>query len=248
MLSSNDSVVAFLQCSTPGLPQLTSPIATIDPHAIASRTIVKTFRLQILACARNIQRHEANRGINFALIYQAILSCTFYDLKILEIGAGPGAVACGFQQLGAAVSAIDLQDGRIFTHPDIQFEQDDARQLQFEPDQFDTASLTSVLHHIPIKDTIPVLREAIRVVRPGGNLFIQEDILATNPIHAWLVGLVDNLVCGEIHSHHARSHRTISEWLKIFQSLSLAVVGTRIYKPSWLGIGVQKAFFVVKVP
>ena len=48
----------------------------------------------------------------------------------------------------------------------------DMEALPFEDGSFDAALFVGALHHVP--DPLPALREASRVVRPGGRLFAAE--------------------------------------------------------------------------
>lgn len=243
-------IVAFLRYPAQGLPPFyrKSLLNRIDPYAIASRALAKSFYVRVRILAENIQKHEAERGRNSARVYQEILNMPLHGLAILEIGAGPDAVACGFHELGAEVVAIDLWDGRIFTHPEVGFGVSDARQLPFGDSSFDAASLTSVLHHIPVGDTTMALSEALRVVRPDGLLFIQEEIVSQNFLQNLLMKLVDNLVSGCIGTHQAGAHRSVSGWVAILESFGLRIIGTRYQNPTWLGLGVKKIFFVLRKP
>lgn len=243
-------LVAFLRYSAQGLPHFyrKSFLGRIDPYAIASRALVKSFYVRVRVLAENIQKHEAERGRNSARVYQEILNVPMHGLAILEIGAGPGAVACGFYELGAKAVAIDLWDGRIFTHPEVGFGVSNASQLPFKDGSFNAASLTSVLHHIPVGDTVMALTEALRVVRPGGLLFIQEEIASQSFLQNLLMKLVDNLVSGRIGTHQAGAHHSVSGWVAILASFGLRIIGTRYQNPTWLGLGVEKIFFVLRKP
>ena len=48
----------------------------------------------------------------------------------------------------------------------------DMEALPFEPESFDGAMFIAALHHVP--DPLPALREAARVLKPGGQLFAFE--------------------------------------------------------------------------
>ena len=52
------------------------------------------------------------------------------------------------------------------------FETGDAKALPYEDHSFDTVFSNTILHHIP--DPLPFLREARRVLRPGGALLIRD--------------------------------------------------------------------------
>ena len=52
------------------------------------------------------------------------------------------------------------------------FETGDAKALAYRDTSFDTVFSNTILHHIP--DPMPFLREARRVLRPGGVLLIRD--------------------------------------------------------------------------
>lgn len=54
----------------------------------------------------------------------------------------------------------------------IQLDRIDAKDLHYEDVQFDIVMSNSIVHHIP--DPVVVLREAIRVLKPGGLLFFRD--------------------------------------------------------------------------
>lgn len=48
----------------------------------------------------------------------------------------------------------------------------DARDVPADDGQFDVVTSNSIVHHLP--DPVPVIREMIRVLRPGGLLFVRD--------------------------------------------------------------------------
>ncbi len=150
-----EQVSAFLRYPRTGLysPDPATFWQRVDSSAIISRTLVKTFGVFRCALRENIWRHETHRAREFVQIYQSLIqqkdpAFSWSGLCLLEVGAGPGAVACAFREKGAQVVALDLWDGRIFTHPAIEFVVGNATHLDLPANSFDAVSLTSVLHHI----------------------------------------------------------------------------------------------------
>jgi len=240
------SVGNFLRYPEPGLPLLGSNFLSLaDPFAIVARALVKTFGINCKFLRHNIWRHEAGRGRQFARTYKEIIGVrNFREKSLLEIGCGPGAVACGFFEFGCTVETVDLLDGRIFWHPEIKFTKGDARQCQ-NIQAVNYVSLTSVLHHTSAQDATLIIGRAKDVLVTEGLLLMQEDIL--NPRHRLVNRLVkagDDWVSGEIGTHQAESHRAKEEWVDLVTSLGFNLVGTRSLFPRWLGVGVEKAFFV----
>lgn len=98
--------------------------------------------------------------------------------RVLEIGFGPGYDALKFMQNGADYSGIDLTPenvDRTRRHlaffdfaPDVK--QGDAEELPFPDSTFDITYSNGVLHHVP--DMEKAFREALRVLRPGGDFYL----------------------------------------------------------------------------
>jgi SAM-dependent methyltransferase len=98
--------------------------------------------------------------------------------RVLEIGVGMGADYLEWLKAGALATGIDLSDASLerarrrcelagFSH-DLQ--QADAEHLPFTDNTFDIVYSYGVMHHSP--DTAQCVREARRVLKPGGELRI----------------------------------------------------------------------------
>jgi len=102
--------------------------------------------------------------------------------SLLDIGAGYGAfvLSCrrhGLDAIGFEIEPFEVdiarqrlarsEPGRDATAV---FRKGNAGQLPFANEAFEMVSLLNVLEHVP--DYRSVLREAVRVLRPGGRLFI----------------------------------------------------------------------------
>jgi ubiquinone/menaquinone biosynthesis C-methylase UbiE len=94
-------------------------------------------------------------------------------LEILDVGCGTGqsrqlyaAHAARYVGLDLSGEAVAVARGRF---PDNEWVAGDACALPFADQSFDVVAFSSVLHHIP--DFTPALREAARVLRPGGHAF-----------------------------------------------------------------------------
>ncbi|MFA5776065.1 MAG: methyltransferase domain-containing protein [Patescibacteria group bacterium] len=245
-----EKVLDTIKYQENGLPAKGDPsvpwvLEKLDPSAIASRTLVKSFGVISKGLVDNIQRHEAKRGRLFPNIYEKMLNNHDLSLRgqrVLEVGAGPGAVCLGLQEMGAKVVSLDMWDGRIFYDEEIPFLVASGTALPFTDKSFDLLSLTSVLHHLPVEYRETILKEAFRV---ANLVLIQEDCLASNPVTNAAMRLVDDGVSGEIGTHQAESHMTKQGWLEYFKEMGLKVLDSEDYHPKWLGVGIQKTFFVV---
>ncbi len=104
--------------------------------------------------------------------------------RMLDIGTGPGQIpllVCA-RDPGAHVTGVDLSEhmlrharaaGDASPYADrLDYRRGDAKTLDFADAHFDAVFSNTILHHIP--DPVPFLREAQRVLRPGGALLIRD--------------------------------------------------------------------------
>jgi ubiquinone/menaquinone biosynthesis C-methylase UbiE len=103
---------------------------------------------------------------------------------ILDLGTGTALIPvelcqrveeCRVMAADLSTSMLDLAryhlEVRELTHR-IQLDHIDAKKLHYADAQFDFVISNSIVHHIP--EPILVLREAIRVLKPGGLLFFRD--------------------------------------------------------------------------
>ena len=100
------------------------------------------------------------------------------DKRILDIGCGAGTLAKRLTEDGAAVTGIDpgaaaLAQARTAV-PDARFEAASGEALPFPDSSFDGVVMLNALHHVP--DPTAALREAARVLVPGGALVVVEPL------------------------------------------------------------------------
>jgi ubiquinone/menaquinone biosynthesis C-methylase UbiE len=95
--------------------------------------------------------------------------------KVLEIGVGLGSDHIRFARAGARLTGVDLTEASIeLTRRRLALEglssnlrRADAESLPFPDNHFDVVYSWGVLHHTP--DSDQAIREALRVLRPGGR-------------------------------------------------------------------------------
>ena len=132
---------------------------------------------------------------------------------VLEIGGGIGTDLAQLAANGARVTDIDLAIGHLRLAEENfrlrglvgRFIHHDAESLPFEDGSFDVVYSNGVLHHTP--NTAAVVREILRVLRPGGRAIVM--LYAEHSLHywrklVWRLGMKDGLLArmsmGEIMS------------------------------------------------
>jgi len=93
-------------------------------------------------------------------------------MRVLDLACGPGVVAAVAAERGALPVGLDFSPAMIALaragHTGIRFEQGDAEALPFADASFDAVVANFGVHHVP--EPIRALREAHRVLRPGGRV------------------------------------------------------------------------------
>jgi len=100
---------------------------------------------------------------------------------VLEVGAGTGRYSCAIADLGHRVEAVELVPhnieifkGKITPAQDIRVSQGNALDLNvFDCDMFDITLVLGPMYHLyTALDKEQAIREALRVTKPGGIVFV----------------------------------------------------------------------------
>jgi ubiquinone/menaquinone biosynthesis C-methylase UbiE len=108
--------------------------------------------------------------------------------NFLELGCGYGLLSYSLQKMGGTTTAIDINSTRFSekgVREGVTFLHMNAAHLQFEDEKFDFIFSFNAFEHFP--DPEAVLREAIRVVKAGGYIYLNFDPLYMSPwgLHEW---------------------------------------------------------------
>ncbi|MFB9149818.1 class I SAM-dependent methyltransferase [Roseovarius ramblicola] len=99
---------------------------------------------------------------------------------VLDIGCGHGGLARLLVREGHSVIGIDPDPGAIAAArdkvPEAQFQASGAEALPFGPGRFDACVFLNSLHHVPVPLMKRALHEALRVLRPGGEVIVVEPL------------------------------------------------------------------------
>jgi ubiquinone/menaquinone biosynthesis C-methylase UbiE len=124
--------------------------------------------------------------VNRRFVEDLLLLCgpSSGSLDVLDLGTGTAQIPielcrrhseCRVMAADAAVSMLELARYNVEIAgliERIQLTHVDAKALPFDDGMFDVAMSNSIVHHIP--EPLVVLREAVRVTRPGGLLFFRD--------------------------------------------------------------------------
>jgi SAM-dependent methyltransferase len=105
----------------------------------------------------------------------------------LDAGCGTGALAFALSPNVAEVVGIDpradyLEAGRAAAPENVRFVEGDATALPFGYASFDLACCHRVLHHVRRPEL--AVSELVRVTRPGGRLFIVDQLGSIDPLRS----------------------------------------------------------------
>lgn len=150
------------------------------------------------------------------------------DWNVLDVATGGGHTALKFAPHVGQVTASDLtprmlEKAQAFIEEqgvaNISFKQADAENLPFEDGEFDLVTCRIAPHHFP--DCAKFVREAARVLKPGGRLLMQDQLLPDDEESA---RYVDNFERTRDPSHHRAFSQP--EWVGMFENAKLKVSHT----------------------
>ena len=151
-------------------------------------------------------RYESRYGKLFQLLHHEGISETLgrldRDLSLLEVACGTGHTSALLVELGFSLLACDLTPEmltqameRVKTVHEVngKFLESDVTSLPFPDSSFDLVVSTRFLHLFPHKEQRKLLREMLRILRPGGYILVDFDNWSSRWIMA-LPYLIYNLV------------------------------------------------------
>ncbi|HUY99344.1 MAG TPA: methyltransferase domain-containing protein [Thermomicrobiaceae bacterium] len=128
---------------------------------------------------------------------------------VLDVGGGPGVYACWLARAGYEVHLLDAVPLHVVQaraasaaqpeHPLASLNVGDARRLERDDASVDAVLLLGPLYHLTERDDrLTALREARRVLHPGGYLFAAAIGRWTSALDGMFHGLIDDPAFGSI--------------------------------------------------
>jgi ubiquinone/menaquinone biosynthesis C-methylase UbiE len=134
--------------------------------------------------------------------------------KVLDVATGSGDFINTLMKalknydcfVGIDISKKDLESARErFRDQPVKLIEMNAESLEFDDNHFDTVSMAYALHHLGRIDK--VLTEIRRVLKPGGNLIIQEEFSDGNQTEAQKTNILQHAWEAEIDSLLGKTHK-----------------------------------------
>jgi SAM-dependent methyltransferase len=115
---------------------------------------------------------------------------------IVDVGCGPGGLAAALQARGARVTGVEISDEQLAAArarddaAGVTFAIGRAEGLPLADGSQDVVVFMRSLHHVPMERMTDALREARRVLRPGGAVWIAEPLPKGD--HFAMVSLIED--------------------------------------------------------
>jgi ubiquinone/menaquinone biosynthesis C-methylase UbiE len=147
------------------------------------------------------------------------------DERVLDLGTGTAHTALAFAPLVAEVVGLDLTDEMLRAGArlagergveNLELRQGNAESIPFEDGHFDLVVARQCPHHFA--NVALAVREAARVLRPGGQLLIVDSISKPNPKLDTFMNAVEILR----DPSHVRNY-SLREWKSFFEDAGLVV-------------------------
>ena len=151
--------------------------------------------------------------------------------KTLDIATGGGHTALRFAPFVREIIVSDITPQMLIAAEEhllsqginnAQFEIADAEALPFDDGSFDLATCRIAPHHFP--DAATFVREAWRVLKPGGLFLMQDQVVPENRIDAGYVNAFEKL---RDPSHHKVYNE--SEWLDMFHEAGFDIWHSEVF-------------------
>ena len=128
--------------------------------------------------------------------------------QLLEVGCGTCLQSLKIAQAGIKVVGVDISDKMFPSAPDIPEELTiqvaDGTNLPFPDDSFDLTLISLALHEMAAEKCLPIIKELIRTLRPGGAVLILDydtGIKNGSGLTSWLIKAIEWLAGKEHHAN-----------------------------------------------
>jgi len=141
--------------------------------------------------------------------------------KLLEVGAGNGALLVLLGNEGMKMQSLDIADKSLFKEVNVTVY--DGEKFPFSDKQFDVCQLITMLHHTTNAEEL--IREAKRV---SNRIMVMEDIYESS-FQKYITWFTDSVVNWEFYGH-PHTNLTDLEWKQLFERNGLTVETVEYYR------------------
>ena len=164
-------------------------------------------------------------------VYQTTMLNTIASLwsgphnKLLDLGGGTGVIAQAIQEMlpVGKVFSVDVVD-RYFRTITVETLVYDGTCLPFDNGSFDAATITNVMHHIPLDSRLSILKEIRRTV--NGPVYIKDHLTTS-----WLDGkrllILDAIGNLPFHGQISAWYLTAEQWQSLAQQAGYRIAVSR---------------------
>ncbi len=129
---------------------------------------------------------QAGRAAALSDLLDDLLTLTG-DERVLDVGAGAGALAFALAPRVHAVVAVEIDEeladrARATAPPNVEVVVGDGEHLDVDPFSFDLACTVRTLHHTRRPELL--VAELVRVTRPGGTILVADQLAPADPLAA----------------------------------------------------------------
>jgi SAM-dependent methyltransferase len=153
--------------------------------------------------------------------------------RLLDVGCGPGKFRLRFPE---GVEYYGIDPIPLAESADFPFARALAEHISFAPGTFAHVTVLAALGHF--KDVSAFIREALRVLQPGGRLHILQAIHEKSPVRRvsrWLKDALEDRAARSSRAREAPHHMTQFELGSLHAALegSCRVVAERLFSDHW---------------
>lgn len=191
------------------------------------------------------ENYSQNHGERIAFDLEIVRSYAHLNDKILEFGSIPLLLTVALKERGFTVTGLDVNPDRFFSTIkkwalDIRKCNFETEPLPFNDAAFDMIIFNELFEHLRINPLF-TMREAFRVLKPGGKLLLSTpNLRSLKGVWNLMVHNISNSCSGDLHFEYQKLEKLghmghVREYTSTEISNFLEKIGFKISKILWRG-------------